>query len=116
MPETSKDYQDGFADGLLAGQDLDAADRVYTAALNRFGQANQIVVAMEELSELSKELAKQLRGCGDWDRITEEMADVYITLRQMEIVFGNAADVELAIAEKTARLKVKVENGVDTAG
>lgn len=114
--EESKEYNRGYAEGLIAGRELDADDRVYVAALALFGQANQIVVAMEEMSELIKELAKHLRGMGDADRISEEMADVYIVLREMEIMFRNATDVELMIAEKTARLKARVEGGDDTAG
>ena len=100
----------------LSGLELDASDRVYLAAITVFGRANQIVIAMEEMSELIKELSKHLRGMGDTERISEEMADVYIMLRELEIMFGNSADVELAVAEKTARLRARVENGEDSAG
>jgi len=116
MEAETKDYQRGYAEGLLASREMDASDRVYCAALTCFGQANQIVVSMEEMSELTKELAKQLRGHGDREHITKKMAKVYIMLRQMEIMFGNASDVELAIAEETTCLKVMVENGGDSAG
>ena len=112
----SREYDAGFADGLLSGRELDASDRVYLAAITVFGRANQIVIAMEEMSELIKELSKHLRGMGDTEHITKKMAKVYIMLRQMEIMFGNASDVELAIAEETACLKVMVENGEDSAG
>lgn len=111
----SREYNEGFADGLLSGRELDASDRVYLAEITMFGRANQIVIAMERMSELIKELSKQLRGTGDAEHITEEMADVYIMLRELEIMLGNSTDVELAVAEKTARLRARVENGEDSA-
>lgn len=53
------------------------------AAIRTFGDTNQIVVAIEELSELQKELCKLLRGSGDREHIAEEIADVQIMLDQL---------------------------------
>ena len=38
----------------------------------------QVIVAIEELSELQKELCKSLRGDTNYDNIIEEIADVEI--------------------------------------
>ena len=45
------------------------------AIVNSYGKENQITVAVEELSELIKELCKELRGMGNPEHIAEEMAD-----------------------------------------
>ena len=47
----------------------------------------QIVVAIEELSELTKELCKALRGQVNTQNILEELADCYIVLEEMKILF-----------------------------
>lgn len=54
----------------------------------------QIIVAIEELSELQKELCKSLRGKTNIANILEEMADVYIMLNQMQMYF-KISDEEL---------------------
>lgn len=45
------------------------------------------IIAMEELSELQKEISKELRGQGDRDGILEELADVLI-------VCGNVVNLQ----------------------
>ncbi len=49
-------------------------------AINKYGEGNQIVVAIEEMSELQKELCKTLRGEDNYPHVVEELADVYIIL------------------------------------
>ena len=59
--------------------------KVLEAALSAYGSEIQRVVAIEELSELQKELCKSLRGQTDMQHIAEEIADVQIMLEQMMI-------------------------------
>lgn len=47
----------------------------------------QVIVAIEELSELQKELCKALRYNYNYGNIVEEIADVEIMLEQMKIYF-----------------------------
>ena len=61
--------------------------KVICDALRTFGIENQVVVAIEEMSELQKELCKMLRGRADIDHIAEEIADVEIMLAQMVEAF-----------------------------
>lgn len=49
---------------------------VLQRALDTYGSALQIVVMMEEMSELQKELCKYLRGKYSPANIAEEIADV----------------------------------------
>lgn len=73
---------------LLAERDTAEKDRkIYRAALDKWGARMQVVVAIEELSELQKALCKVLRGMPDYNNIAEEIADVSIMLEQMTMLF-----------------------------
>lgn len=75
----------------------------YEKIIFHFGDKNQITVAIEELSELQKELCKYLRGDMDYYNIAEEIADVEIMLEQLKIIFLNESDVEETKKEKINR-------------
>lgn len=77
-------------------------------AISTFGERAQMVVALEELAELQKEITKQLRGKGDRDHLSEEMGDVQIMLDQLEIMFGNRGDVANWQSIKAARLAQRI--------
>lgn len=57
---------------------------IYTKTVEKFGVPNQIMIAVEELAELQKELIKYLRYGNNHDKIAEEIADVKIMIEQME--------------------------------
>lgn len=59
---------------------------IFSAALETYGAEAQTLMVMEEMSELAKELCKHARGADNTDAIAEEIADVHIMLRQMEIL------------------------------
>lgn len=46
------------------------------------------IISIEELSELQKELTKELRNKGDGVGILEEMADVYICLQYLKHIYN----------------------------
>ena len=56
-------------------------------AIDKYGKQMQMVVAMEEMAELTKELSKALRGKPNTTSIAEEIADVEIMLGQIKIIF-----------------------------
>lgn len=58
---------------------------IYEQAIQKWGPELQMIVAIEELSELQKALCKCLRGGNG--NVEEEIADVKIVLRQLEIMF-----------------------------
>ena len=74
-------------------------DAVYT-----FGQTHQIEKAIEEMSELTKELVKYLIGEGDPEHIAEELGDTEITLAQLRIIFDNDEAVDAWKQKKLDRL------------
>lgn len=82
---------------------------LYEAAVEKFGEEAQILIAVEELGELSKALLKWLRY-KNFDQgterelmkaIAEERADVGIMLSQLEVIFGENGEAE---AEKLDHL------------
>lgn len=68
---------------------------------------------MEELSELSKEISKELRGHGDRYNILEELADVQLGIYYVQEICGiNNDDLHKAMNVKMKRLDgVLTENG-----
>ena len=72
----------------------------------------QIVVAIEELAELQKELTKELRYSKQSDTIAEEMADVEIILEQLKLIFNNADKVKNHKEFKLKRLDKSIKGGV----
>lgn len=83
--------------------------RILTEAIQTFGTRNQFVVAIEELSELTKELTKNLRGANNSGSIVEEIADVEIMLDQLKIWLFAFADVQNMRAFKLKRLEERIK-------
>lgn len=84
---------------------------VLQRAMDTYGSAMQIVVMMEEMSELQKELCKYLRGKCSPASIAEEIADVEIMIEQMKMLFCCAEDVRSVRKRKVERLKERLDNG-----
>ena len=71
----------------------------------------QMIVAIEELSELQKELTKALRNKIDRVAILEEYVDVMIILEQIKILYKlNDKDINLMKKIKLDRLQERLEN------
>ena len=80
----------------------------YAEAVRVYGKQSQLVMAMEEMSELTKELSKNLRGANNVDALAEEIADVEIMLEQLKVIFRNRALVDRIRAEKLVRLSDRI--------
>lgn len=79
------------------------------AALETFGKELQVTMAIEEMSELTKELCKNGRGQENTTHIAEEIADVEIMLQQMVMLFDCAGQVETFRRYKLERLAGRIE-------
>jgi len=77
---------------------------VYNKAKATWGIDAQVTKAVEELSELIKELSKFLLDDGNMGHITEEMADVEIMIEQLELIFENKRAVKVVKKAKIQRL------------
>ncbi len=81
---------------------------LFQMAIDKWGKPLQLVMAVEECSELQKEVCKVLRG--DWssvrmDNIASEIADVRLMTDQLEYMFEIGAKVEIERRIKLNRLK-----------
>lgn len=79
---------------------------VLKQAIETYGAEAQLNVAIEEFAELTKEICKHKRYMDNTKAIIEEMADCYIMLEQMKMIFGLCSTViPDAMDKKIKRLK-----------
>ena len=89
-------------------EDIQAAQAemaIYEAAVQRFGEQAQILIAVEEMAELTKALLKYIRYGGVrevLDSIAEERADVEIMLNQLHVIFGDNSEWECKKLDRLA--------------
>ena len=88
---------------------VDEPEKICALALTTWGAEAQTFMVMEEMSELQKELCKNVWGADNRDAIAEEIADVEIMLAQMKIHYDCADTVEAFKSEKLERLKKRIE-------
>lgn len=83
---------------------------VLSKAIDTYGKTPQTMMLFEEMAELQKEVCKAERGADNNKSIAEEMADVYIMLEQIKMIYGVCeTDVQYLINEKTRRLERRLE-------
>ena len=82
--------------------------KVYQAALRKWGTDLQTMMAVEEMSELTKEICKIKRGKMDLDALADEIADVTIMLEQLREIYGLNDAVCDHIDAKILRLQSRV--------
>lgn len=83
--------------------------KTYTNAMLAFGERNQLIVAVEELSECQKEICKILRGGDGLRNLAEEIADATIMLEQIQLIFSINDCVCNFMDEKIKRLEDRVK-------
>jgi NTP pyrophosphatase (non-canonical NTP hydrolase) len=83
--------------------------QVYEKALAKWGCKMQATVAIEEMSEVIKEITKMLRGQLDREHMAEEIADAIIVLEQMRMMLNITDSVSSWMDYKIAALKRMVE-------
>lgn len=89
---------------------------LYEAAVEKWGPESRVMLAVEEMAELTKALIKCIRyGTKDeiLYEIAEERADVQIMLNQLNVIFGDNSDWE---CEKLDRLAALIETEDTTEG
>lgn len=87
-------------------------DEICEKAVRKFGKTAQLIMAMEEMSELIQALSKDIRGKGSRNNISEEIADVEIMLAQLKIIYRNANDVDDWRADKLSLLQKRIDKDV----
>jgi NTP pyrophosphatase (non-canonical NTP hydrolase) len=90
---------------------LDEDKELYDKLIQTYGQT-QMIVAIEELSELQKEVCKAFRNKYKNDDMLGEIADVYIMLEQLKLYFNiSDEDVINTIVQKNKRTRERLAGG-----
>lgn len=99
---------------LLAQKKLKAFkedEEMYIKLMQSYG-TTQLIVAIEELSELQKEVCKAFRNKYNKENMLGEIADVYIMLEQLKLYFSFSDDeVVHTIEEKNKRTRERLAGG-----
>lgn len=82
---------------------------LYAAAVKKYGKISQLIMCMEEMAELTKEISKSIRGADNSSAISEEIADVEIMLEQLRVIYHNRSEVDTIKADKLRRLAYRME-------
>ena len=80
--------------------------------MDKNGKNYQFTIAMEEMSELIKELSKNIRGENNRNEIAEEGADVFMCLKEM---FG-CVDIDELEIQQILHQKIEKYYKVDPEG
>lgn len=76
---------------------------------NHYGKESQLLVAIEEMSELTKELCKYFRRYDRRKEIIEEIADTQIMIEQLIVLFDAEEEVSSATDYKLGRQLRRME-------
>lgn len=82
---------------------------VYDAALRTYGADAQTMMAIEEMSELTKEICKIGRGKEDLRGLVDEIADVSIMMEQLRLIYGVNDRVCRRMDAKVQRLEGRIK-------
>lgn len=85
--------------------DYERRKATYQVALEAWGPEAQTKMAVEEMSELTKEICKIWRGKIDREALADEIADVTIMLEQLRLIYNVNDAVCAHMDKKIQRLK-----------
>lgn len=85
-------------------------------AIAKYGEEAQMKMALEEMSELQKEICKRWRGKDNRDAIIEEVADLEIMLDQLKLMLDIQYHVQQARQDKLLRLQGRLEETGNESG
>ena len=89
--------------------------RVYAHAIDRWGVKGQLLMVIEEMSELTKEICKSFRGTDNLEQIADETADVMIMLEQLRMILGLDDMIREHMDRKIQRLAERLDIKVEEA-
>lgn len=86
----------------------------YKQAIKTYGEHAQKLMAIEEMSELTKEICKDFRGQLDREHLIEELTDVTITIDQLIMMYEiSSKEMRQMCERKMNRLKERMEKQND---
>ena len=87
-----------------------ASEEVCQKALERWGKEAQLLMVLEEMAELQKEILKNLnRNKDNLVEIIDETTDVLIMLDQLQYIYGIEKAVIKHAPEKIEKIKARLE-------
>lgn len=108
-PESLPRLVESFVPWHQVSDEVSDEQSILKKAITTWGAGAQMIMVCEEMSELQKELCKNLRGSDNKMAIAEEIADVEIMLDQMKILFGIHRNVAVCRSQKIERLAGRLE-------
>lgn len=82
----------------------------YKKAIKTYGEKAQKLMAIEEMSELTKEICKDFRGKLNREHLIEEVADVTIVIYQLLMMYKiSDKEIQQMCERKMERLKERLE-------
>ena len=86
----------------------------YKKAIETYGEKAQNLMAIEEMSELTKEICKDFRGKLNREHLIEEIIDVIITIDQLIMMYEISKEEIVSMCiRKINRLKERLEKQND---
>ena len=86
----------------------------YKQAIETYGERAQKLMAIEEMSELTKEICKDFRGKLNREHLIEEIIDVIITIDQLIMMYEISEEEIVSMCiRKINRLKERLEKQND---
>ncbi|MBR4932470.1 MAG: hypothetical protein IKZ02_05540 [Alphaproteobacteria bacterium] len=80
-------------------------------AITKWGNHSQLLMVLEEMSELQKEILKNInRQKDNVDAIIDEVADVEIMLEQLKYIYQIDEAVKQRIPVKLEKVKARLED------
>ncbi len=80
-------------------------------AVEKWGTHAQLLMVLEEMSELQKEILKNInRGKDNVDAIIDETADVEIMLEQLKHIYQIQEAVKERIPQKLEKVKARLQD------
>ena len=101
------DQEDGSGNVRL-NERLGGTEELLKLAIDKWGNVAQMLMAIEEASELTQAIMHFLRDRATREEVAGEVADVLIMANQMRIVFGKDT-VDRIVHEKLERLKTRLD-------
>ena len=88
----------------------DRIQKMCELAVSKWGYGPQLVILIEECAELVKEACKVLRGNERQDKFIEELADVCVMCKQMQLI------LQVSDEELEARMEAKMIRTMERGG
>lgn len=84
-------------------------DTIYNEAIKIWGKNPQLLVLLEEFSELQKEILKNInREADNLDALIDETADVLIMMEQLQRLYNIKEQVKKRIPEKLKKVEQRL--------